>query len=85
MDQLRTAMGRSVEGFSMLDALVAAVDNKDRYTRRHSEDVLAYSLQVAEALGLDEPTRAHRRRRPPCCTTSARSASPTPSSASRAR
>ena len=41
----------------MLDALVAAVDNKDRYTRRHSEDVLTYSLQVAEALGLDEATR----------------------------
>jgi HD-GYP domain-containing protein (c-di-GMP phosphodiesterase class II) len=56
-ERLRTAMGRSVEGFSMLDALVAAVDNKDRYTRRHSEDVLAYSLQVAEALGLDEATR----------------------------
>ena len=57
VDQLRTALSRSVEGFSMLDALVAAVDNKDRYTRRHSEDVLTYSLQVAEALGLDEATR----------------------------
>ena len=56
-EHLRTAMSRSVEGFSMLDALVAAVDNKDRYTRRHSEDVLTYSLQIAEALGLDEPTR----------------------------
>ena len=57
VDQLRTAMSRSVEGFTMLDALVAAVDNKDRYTRRHSEDVLAYGLQIAEALGLDKPTR----------------------------
>ena len=37
----------------MLNALVTAVDNKDRYTRRHSEDVLAYSLKIAEELGLD--------------------------------
>ena len=36
----------------MLDALVTAVDNKDRYTRRHSEDVMHYSLQIAQALGL---------------------------------
>ena len=41
------------DGFPMLDALVNAVDNKDRYTRRHSEDVLAYSLRMARALGLD--------------------------------
>ena len=40
------------EGFSMLSALVTAVDNKDRYTRRHSEDVLIYSLQIAQELGL---------------------------------
>ena len=41
----------------MLDALVTAVDNKDRYTRRHSEDVLAYSLQIARGLGLDAATQ----------------------------
>ena len=40
------------QGFTMLDALVAAVDNKDRYTRRHSEDVMRYSLQIARNLGL---------------------------------
>ena len=56
-DDLRTHMGRSLEGFSMLDALVTAVDNKDRYTRHHSEDVLAYSLQIADGLGMDEKTR----------------------------
>ncbi len=39
-------------GFPMLDALVTAVDNKDRYTRRHSEDVMAYSLMIARELGL---------------------------------
>jgi len=50
-------LSRSVSGFSMLDALVTAVDNKDRYTRRHSEDVLTYGLQIAERLGLDAETR----------------------------
>ena len=49
---LRRDMARSVGGFTMLDALVAAVDNKDRYTQRHSEDVLAHSLSIARALGL---------------------------------
>ena len=53
-DALRRRMARSVGGFTLLDALVAAVDNKDRYTRRHSEDVLSYSLQLARALGLSE-------------------------------
>ena len=51
---LRASLARSVEGFSMLDALVTAVDNKDRYTHRHCEDVLVYSMQIADALGLDE-------------------------------
>ena len=36
----------------MLDALVTAVDGKDRYTRRHSEDVLFYCAKIADALGL---------------------------------
>ena len=38
----------------MLDALLTSVDTKDRYTRRHSEDVLTYSLQIACALGLSD-------------------------------
>ena len=40
--------------FSIFDALVTAVDNKDRYTRRHSEDVAEYSLWIAEEMGLSE-------------------------------
>ena len=44
-------------GFPMLSALVNAVDVKDRYTRRHSEDVLVYSLQIAQEIGLDEATQ----------------------------
>ena len=55
--RLRDSLARSLEGFSMLDALVAAVDNKDRYTGKHSEDVLAFSLQIAEGLGLDAEAR----------------------------
>jgi diguanylate cyclase (GGDEF)-like protein/PAS domain S-box-containing protein len=52
-DHLRTRLTGRVQGFSMLDALVTAVDNKDRYTRRHSEDVLTYSVRIAAALGWD--------------------------------
>ena len=52
-ERLCAYLTQSVQGFSMLNALVTAVDNKDRYTRRHSEDVLAYSLQIAQALNLD--------------------------------
>ena len=55
--RLRQTMTRSKEGFSMLDALVTAVDNKDRYTRKHSEDVLTYSVHIARRLGLDAKTQ----------------------------
>jgi diguanylate cyclase (GGDEF)-like protein len=40
------------EGLDLLRSLVIAVDNKDRYTRRHSEEVTAYALMISEALGL---------------------------------
>jgi diguanylate cyclase (GGDEF)-like protein len=43
-------------GFSTLDALVTAVDKRDHYTRRHSEDVTEYSLMIAEQLGLSQDT-----------------------------
>ena len=52
-DQVRSSAKGSVEGFSMLDALVTAVDNKDRYTCRHSEDVMNYSVMITRELGLD--------------------------------
>ena len=50
---VRRSLAESVGGFTMLDALVTAVDNKDRYTRRHSEDVMHYCRQIAASLGLD--------------------------------
>jgi diguanylate cyclase (GGDEF)-like protein/PAS domain S-box-containing protein len=51
---VRTDADSRIQGFSMLDALVTAVDNKDRYTRRHSEDVMEYSLLIARELGIGE-------------------------------
>ena len=54
LENLRTVLSESLQGFSMLDALVTAVDNKDRYTRRHSEDVMRYSAQIARELGMAE-------------------------------
>ncbi len=53
-ERLRRHLLSSVGGYLMLDALLAAVDNKDRYTRRHSDGVLAYSLQIARDLGLGD-------------------------------
>jgi diguanylate cyclase (GGDEF)-like protein/putative nucleotidyltransferase with HDIG domain len=47
---------RSESSFGVLDAMVTAVDNKDRYTRRHSEDVTEYALWIAEELGLSDET-----------------------------
>lgn len=40
--------------FSTLEAMVVAIDNKDHYTRLHSEEVTEYALWVAEELGLTE-------------------------------
>lgn len=56
-EMVRANLNRSQEGFSMLDALVTAVDNKDRYTRKHSEDVMRYCVEIADALGLDAQMR----------------------------
>ena len=56
-ERLRARLTCSPADFSMLNALVTAVDTKDRYTRRHSEDVMSFALGIAEALGLDEETR----------------------------
>ncbi len=53
VNRFRTQFAKSRSGFLMLSALVNAVDAKDRYTCRHSEDVMVYSLQIAAALGLD--------------------------------
>ncbi|HEU4864215.1 MAG TPA: diguanylate cyclase [Candidatus Limnocylindria bacterium] len=46
---------RVVSGsFDVLQGLVIAVDTKDRYTKRHSEDVARYAVFLAQRLGLDD-------------------------------
>ena len=39
--------------FDVLQGLVIAVDTKDRYTKRHSEDVARYAVFLARRLGID--------------------------------
>jgi diguanylate cyclase (GGDEF)-like protein len=49
---------RVVSGsFDVLHGLVIAIDTKDRYTKRHSEDVARYAVFLAERLDLDEELR----------------------------
>lgn len=43
-----------VKGFDLFRAMVQAIDNKDGYTRKHSEEVTDYSLEIARALELGE-------------------------------
>jgi diguanylate cyclase (GGDEF)-like protein/putative nucleotidyltransferase with HDIG domain len=45
-----------IENFGLLEAMLTAVDNKDRYTRRHSMEVTEYALALAAALNLSEDT-----------------------------
>jgi len=40
--------------FDVLQGLVIAVDTKDRYTKRHSEDVARYAVFLAQRMGVDE-------------------------------
>ena len=42
------------EGFDMLDSMITAIDNKDYYTRAHSEEVTEYALWIAQELRLSE-------------------------------
>jgi len=57
-DAIRAAGSRveqsdQARSFDILQGLVIAVDTKDRYTKRHSEDVSRYAVFIAEQLGLD--------------------------------
>jgi HD-GYP domain-containing protein (c-di-GMP phosphodiesterase class II) len=44
--------------FDILKGLVQAVDTKDRYTKRHSEDVARYAGCIAERLGAEPEFRS---------------------------
>ncbi len=39
--------------FDVFQGLILAVDTKDRYTKRHSEDVARYAMFIAQQLGLE--------------------------------
>ncbi len=43
-------------GFGILEALVAAVDNKDSYTAKHSEQVARFALLLAAEMGASQET-----------------------------
>jgi diguanylate cyclase (GGDEF)-like protein len=42
--------------FDVFQGLILAVDTKDRYTKRHSEDVARYAVFLGRRLGLDDAT-----------------------------
>jgi HD-GYP domain-containing protein (c-di-GMP phosphodiesterase class II) len=46
-----------IKTFNILEGLVNAVDTKDRYTRRHSEDVARYADFLAHRLDIEIVTR----------------------------
>jgi diguanylate cyclase (GGDEF)-like protein len=50
---LETAGQPSSASFDVLQGLVHAVDTKDRYTKRHSEDVARYGVFLARRMGFD--------------------------------
>ena len=54
MEQVRQRLREDVPGFAMLDGLVTAVDDKDRFTRAHAHGVMTLSVAAARALGLSE-------------------------------
>ncbi|MES2464582.1 MAG: diguanylate cyclase, partial [Armatimonadota bacterium] len=56
-DRFSEGLRENKEGFSLLDALVTAVDNKDRYTRKHSSDVFAQVQGIADRLEMSEEDR----------------------------
>ena len=62
-DSVRVALADDVPleaavRYDVLESLIIAVDTKDHYTRRHSEDVARYASFLAEQLGLDEAVRS---------------------------
>ncbi len=65
----------ATSSFDVLQGLVFAVDTKDRYTKRHSEDVARYASFIAQQAGMDDDASFGRCGCPVCSTMSARSAS----------
>lgn len=55
--QIDNVSVEDVTVFGMLGSLVTIVDNKDRYTRHHSEEVTAHAISIGEALNLSKESR----------------------------
>ncbi len=58
-DRVMVALAEGTEGgptssFDIFQGLVLTIDAKDRYTKRHSEDVSRYSVFLARQLGADD-------------------------------
>lgn len=51
---IRKPTSGSGDSFDLLDSMISAVDNKDYYTRAHSEEVTEYAIWIAQELGLSE-------------------------------
>jgi diguanylate cyclase (GGDEF)-like protein/putative nucleotidyltransferase with HDIG domain len=56
--EVASAMDAQVRTFNVLQGLVVAIDAKDRYTKRHSEEVAQYATFLADQLGLDGELRS---------------------------
>lgn len=46
-----------IPGYQTLDAMMLAVNNRDRFTLRHAENVTRHALEMARQLGWDEDRR----------------------------
>jgi diguanylate cyclase (GGDEF)-like protein/putative nucleotidyltransferase with HDIG domain len=56
-EEKQTLTDDEAGSFSLFESLVTAVDNKDCYTRHHSEEVTEHALALADALGLSEASQ----------------------------
>ena len=82
---LAATLGELEETYqTTLEALGSALDTRDLGTELHSRRVRGYSLALARAHGVPTGSSSTRSSTACSCTTSARSASPTRSSSSRA-
>ena len=80
-DEPGDVLSRQRTPFGVLDALVRAVDRKDRYTRRHSQQNAEFAVDLGKGSGSPR-VRSTRSASADSSTTSARSASRTISSRS---
>lgn len=51
---LRSYYSETIAGFGTLDSILRAVDAKDRYTLRHTEDVLIHAIHIGQEMNLSQ-------------------------------